>query len=360
MKNKLFSQLFVDKNVESLKIAQNYIQYFKKIGLPIILIDHANEIPQDLDFKKNLFLTTKKGGFVNVCPCTPKVVCCGYHNINLIEGCPYNCTYCALDAYLKSNVTKIYCNLNDFEFELNQYLKNKKWVRIGTGELTDSLVWDEIFPYSNYLMSLFKNFPHSILEFKTKSINIEHFFNYPQDSINNILISWSVNTRKMIDFEEDKVASLTSRINAAKEVSEYGYKVGFHFDPIYDYENCISDYKKIIQHIFSKINPSKIGWISLGVIRFNPLLKDLLYDRKSNIIKMELFPSFYDGKLRLFYQRRVDILSSIINFLKSFTDKIYLCMEPLFMWGDLGLDYHNTNKNIFNNFFKYFHFFFFF
>jgi len=78
---------------------------------------------------------------------------------------------------------------------------------------------------------------------------------------------------------------------------------------------------------------------------------DILYERETNIISMEMFPSYYDSKLRLFYPLRIKLFKHIISVMRKYTDKIYLCMEPYFVWDDVNLCYKNLNKNIYDWFF---------
>lgn len=349
LKNR-FKALYCLKSVANSTVAQAYLDFFKKHQIPFFFINSENDVPSDSNPKETLILTVRKGGFVNRCPCSPNVICCGYANINLAEGCPFACNYCALDIYLKKPATRIFTNLEDLETELKEFLLKNKQVRIGTGELSDSLVWDEIFPYSRYLMKFFESHPDAILEFKTKSVQIERFLEIPAQK--NILISWSVNTPKKISEEEDFVSSLDERITAAKQVSAHGYKVGFHFDPVYSYPGYQKDYSETVEKIFKNFSNSQIGWVSIGLVRFNPDLKEVLIRRNSKILELELFPSFYDGKMRIFYQERKKAFLFLVNEIKKHTHKIYLCMEPELMWDEVPLNMKNLNQRIFTEFFE--------
>ncbi|HCL56246.1 MAG TPA: hypothetical protein DHW82_04460 [Spirochaetia bacterium] len=346
-----FETLYIQKKALDYPLTKKYREYFQKNGFSIQIIEDENKIPRNLNQKKNLFLTEKKGGFVKPCPCTPQAVCCGYHNVNLVEGCPFICNYCALDVYLDFPATKVFVNLSDFERELDEYEKNHPFLRLGTGELSDSLVWDPIFPYSEYLLDVFSRYPHIIFEYKTKSANVKHFpFN--SGKYRNILISFSVNTLRKISEEETLVSGLNERIESAKSVRDKGYKVGFHFDPIYYYDGFEKDYEETVEQIFSQFAPQDIGWVSLGVIRFAPDLKEALYQRNTKILDMEMFPAHFDGKMRVFYPIRKKIFQFLIQKLTPFTDKIYLCMEPFHMWEELGLNPASLNQRIYESFFK--------
>ncbi|PKL12693.1 MAG: hypothetical protein CVV50_04185, partial [Spirochaetae bacterium HGW-Spirochaetae-6] len=327
----------------------SYLSYFKERGLAVFEWE-GEDFPEGVSQKTSLWLTARKGGFVNPCPCSPHMVCCGYHNINLIEGCPFSCNYCALDAYLSHPLTRIFANLEDFEQELAVYLSRRKSVRIGTGELTDSLFWDKIFPYSGYLMDTFAPYRDSvILEFKTKSNQIDHLLAYTGEK-KHVLISFSVNTRLKIAQEEKDVASLDQRLAAATEASRAGYKVGFHFDPVYYYPGWEKEYQDTVKEVLGGFSRHQIGWVSVGVLRFAPPLKELLYQRSKHVMEMEIFPSSVDGKMRLFYPKREEVLLKMLEFIRIYTDKVYLCMEPPEMWKDLALDDRKLNQRIFEDY----------
>ena len=68
---------------------------------------------------------------------------------------------------------------------------------MGTGEQTDSLSLDDISRYSEKLISFFNTCPHWLLEFKTKSHNVQNFEDRPHKG--NIVVSWSVNPKEIVE-----------------------------------------------------------------------------------------------------------------------------------------------------------------
>ncbi|HOJ50489.1 MAG TPA: radical SAM protein [Spirochaetota bacterium] len=337
----MIDTVFIDPTVRNESFIKKFLNNFKG------KIFYSDYVPSNYNLKKTIFLTEKKGGFLKECPCSPSVISCSYHNINIVEGCTLNCNYCAIDAYLDFPAIKVYTNLDDFEKEVDYYLSTKKFIRIGTGELTDSLLWENFFNYAEYLINIFSRYD-AVLEFKTKTTNIKYFLeNKPY---RNIIVSWSLNTQRMIENEEKGNTTLKERLDSIIRLSEKGYKIGVHFDPLYYYDGCFEEYEEIISSLFPIIK-NNIGWVSVGMIRFNPKLLEHLYNRKTSITSMEILPSFYDGKLRFFYPLRLKLFKHIIDNLKKYTNKIYLCMEPYFVWEEVGLNYKNLNQRIYKDFF---------
>ncbi len=114
--------------------------------------------------------TTQKGQFVKRCPCSPEAVSCGYFNINLHTGCPYDCSYCILQTYLDTKEPVFFTNFDKLIEELDFASKTEKYLRIGTGELSDSLAYDKETNYSTKILKIFSEYPDILFEFKINRI----------------------------------------------------------------------------------------------------------------------------------------------------------------------------------------------
>ena len=276
----------------------------------------------------------QKGKFVKHCPCTPDVVPCGYYNINLHTGCPYDCSYCILQAYLETSTPVFFTNFDDLESELHEVSRHQKHIRIGTGELSDSLAWDHQSNYSQRILSIFEKFPHMFFEFKTKSTRIENILAY-EKLLKNIIISWSLNPREVIEREELLTPDLYSRLAALKKVQDHGYKIGIHFDPIVIFEGWKTAYLNLIEEIARVIKPSSIAWWSLGTLRFPYSLREHIFKhRDSRLFEGELIKG-HDGKYRYFKPLRLELFNYIkqkINEIVAENVPLYLCMEDKEVW----------------------------
>jgi len=96
--------------------------------------------------KKYLHLAVQKGGFVKPCPCTPGYIGCNYFIVNAGLNCPLDCSYCILQDYLAGPFVTVFVNLDDLWRQLDVFIARLRGgtCRIGTGELTDSLVLDPL------------------------------------------------------------------------------------------------------------------------------------------------------------------------------------------------------------------------
>lgn len=299
--------------------------------------------------KRILKLVRYRGAFVKPCPGTREYNCCGLKILNIGQGCPIDCRYCALQVYFNNPVMEVYVNLDDMLRELSSFLTREapeKFFRFCTGEFTDSLALEPLTGYVGPLADEFSGRSNATLEFKTKSDYVEPFLELKNPR--NIIVSFSMNAFSFSKTEEIRAASLQRRINAASRVASQGFKVGFHFDPIVPFEGWEHGYGETVDAIFSAVSPDSIIWISLGVLRFVPKLKDVITARFGPL--RYFFDSFspgLDGKFRLSPQRRIAIYRSLARRIRSHGPNtlIYLCMESQGIWRDsLGLEIRNNQQ----------------
>jgi spore photoproduct lyase len=178
------------------------------------------------------------------------------------------------------------------------------------------------------------------VEFKTKSVNIDHLL--PIGQKGNAVLSWSLNTERVIERYEKDTAGLADRIGAAARAADSGFLTAFHFDPIIDYEGCEFEYLGVIDSLLSRIRVSSVAWISMGCFRFSPSFKDHVRARfpDEQLTCAEMFPSF-DGKFRYLKQKRVALYRTLYDRIIQHSRRIpvYLCMEPRDVWDSL---FHET------------------
>lgn len=277
------------------------------------------------------------GQFIKHCPCTPDVVSCGYYNMNLHTGCPYCCSYCILQAYLETKEPIYFTNFEDMERELKEASQNLNYLRIGTGELSDSLALDLQTNYSQKILAIFEKFPGILFEFKTKSTYVDNILNYPK-KLKNIVMAWSLNPREVIEREELLTPDLFSRLKAIEKVQQQGYKIAIHFDPIVFFKDWEAAYLDLIKAISRIIDPSRIAWWSLGALRFPYGLREYIFKhRDSRLFEGELIKG-HDGKYRYFKPMRLELFHYTKQKILSLISQevpLYLCMEDKEVWQEI-------------------------
>jgi spore photoproduct lyase len=286
--------------------------------------------------KRKLFLTRYKGEFLKKCPGSEGQVCCNYFVINFASNCPMDCSYCYLQEYLAQNSQlKVFSNVDDLLSEAGELLSKhrRSFFRIGTGEIADSLALDPYIGFSREVVPFFADQPNVLLELKTKSDCIAGLLGL--DPKERVVIAWSMNPQWVIDHDEHGTASLTERLLAARRCQDAGYRLGFHFDPMIEYQGWERDYEQMLDQTFSTVDWRRISWMSMGVLRDTPSLKRLMRERfpQTRLLTGEqvLCP---DGKLRYFQPLRVAMYRKMLQWIRRAapTVKVYLCMESKEVW----------------------------
>ncbi|MFH1776041.1 MAG: spore photoproduct lyase family protein [Candidatus Omnitrophota bacterium] len=332
--------IFVEKSEKDSAVFKQAIQRCPKSKITVIDdLSGFNKEHCDMPFcRKNLFIARKKGKVIRPCPCAKNHISCGYYVLSLGYGCPFECSYCYFQYYGNAKGLVLHSNVREVIAEAEKFLKKagEKRLRIGTGEFSDSLALDHLSNYSRILAEFFAKFKNVQFELKTKSDNIENLEHLKHKK--RIIISWSVMPERLIQQQECGVPSLNQRVTSAAICEKWGYKIGFHFDPIILTNAWKEKYKKVVDDIFNLVSAKNIAWISLGSLRFERKLKPLMRKRfsESKIIYEELLPGL-DGKLRYFRPQRTEIYQHMLKVIRSRGKDIpvYLCMETLLVWQEV-------------------------
>ena len=337
-------KIFLDERAEKDSVSKAVIKAFPDIPVEKVqdkkaLIKQSLSTPDPFGAgKKSLFLTRFYGKRLKPCPGTSNHICCGYHVINAITNCPMDCSYCVLQGYLNNPFLTFYTNWDDLLQEIDTFLSEGQnhFLRLGTGELSDSLALDPVFPLSQTLIPFFAERKNGILELKTKSAEVTALLTLRHRE--KTVISWSINPTRIIEEEERETVPLRERIEAAKRCQDSGYPIGFHFDPLFDSRDWEREYRETVLSLFNEIDPERVIWISLGGFRYPPQLKTVARQRFPNtrIFLGELFPG-KDGKFRYFKEIRVEMYRKMLSWLREVDPSlfIYLCMESREVWGEV-------------------------
>ncbi len=334
--------ILVDNAVRNLPLTRRVLEHYPALDSrivasaePVIEQLERGRHPQT-EGKRILYLTRRRGTFLKSCPGNcDNVTCCNYHIIDLGSNCPLECTYCVLQSYLNNPLMVVYANVEELLQELDAALQARPAgiLRIGTGELTDSLALDSITGLSRRLVPFFASRPRAFLELKTKTIEIEQLEGLQPNG--QTIISWSLNPPRIVASEELKTSSLEERLEAARQCAAWGYRIGFHFDPIIDYPGWEPDYRETIRKMFAAVGSGRIVWISLGALRLPPGLRSLIQERfPASMLPLGEFITGADGKGRYFRARRTEMYRSMVAWIREHRrdQTIYLCMESPPVW----------------------------
>jgi spore photoproduct lyase len=315
--------------------------------IPLIPVDDVHSVFAQINAapdpiaagKSTLLIARNRGRFIRPCPGTREYTCCGYTILNVANFCSMDCAYCILQTYFHPPLLQLYVNYEDLESELASAFVRREFRRIGTGEFSDSLIWEDICGISARLVKRFARQAHAVLELKTKSARIQTLAGLEHNR--RTIVSWSLNSPAVIRANERGTASLTARLKAARECERWGYPLAFHLDPLVLYDGWREDYRSVVQLLFQYVSPHNIAWISMGSLRYMPSLKPVMIKRfpESTIAYGEMITGL-DGKQRYFKPLRIELYQRLAEWFRHYDPDLclYLCMEDTEVWTrSLGL-----------------------
>ncbi len=276
-----------------------------------------------------------RGRLLKSCPGTRHYLCCGYRILHFGVQCTLDCSYCILQAYLNQPNLRLFGNEEEIFRTLDEELRAHPdtLYRIGTGEFTDSLLLDPWTEFSKELVPLFARQRNAVLELKTKTHFVDNLESL--DHGGHTLVGWSLNTQTVRRREEPRASSMQQRIEAACRVSQWGYFLAFHFDPMVEHPDWRTGYRETLERLFDSVNPGRIVYISLGAFRFMPSLKPIIQRRHPGTrILCGEFINGLDQKMRYFRDIRVELYAFMAETLQELAPHVclYLCMESEDIW----------------------------
>ncbi len=332
------AELYVDAQLAGRPEAEAASRRFK---VPIQTVGSAQEVYASVAAAKDpigrgkhvLYLTRNRGAFIKSCPGTHHYTCCGYKILHIGTFCSMDCSYCILQSYFHPPVLQYFLNHDEMDQELEQLFATRAIHRLGTGEFTDSLIWEPWTHLSERLIRKFAGQDGCVLELKTKTAWVDSLLDLPHRR--RTILAWSLNTDEVIRTDERGTTSLDARLKAAARGADHGYPLAFHFDPIVIADGCEADYRRTVERLFAAVDPRHIVWISLGALRFMPELKTVIRQRfKHSRIVYGEFIGGLDGKMRYFKPLRMRAYRDIAAAIRAVAPGIciYLCMEDDEVW----------------------------
>jgi spore photoproduct lyase len=269
------------------------------------------------------------------------VLCYPYAKlVPISNGCPYYCTYCYLAQVYRDYLPAIKMNVNHdrmFREIRRTITKAGGAVAFNMGEMLDSLALDHVSLLTQRLVPFFAGLSRGYLMLLTKSANIEGLLGV--EPHRGVVVSWSLNSERMIEAYEVGTASLDERIEAARRCQKHGYRIRLRIDPGILSGAWRHDYAELIRKSLTVLEPENI---TLGMLRLLPghfRLAASAYGRRGAGLQNEgLACRAADGKLRYAPQQRVEFYRFLIDSIRSFNEhvSISLCRETPDVWRHLA------------------------
>jgi spore photoproduct lyase len=302
-------------------------------GLEPHFVAGRREIPPEHLEPATLYLCPPRGRQLAPCPGSAGHLCCSYWTLDLYVGCRLGCSYCILRSYLNFAPVTVHPDPGPAAQSLARLAAAHpgRRVRVGTGELGDSLELDPLFRLSEHLIRAAAAHPNLELELKTKTDRVEHLEAVQPKG--KAVIGFSLNPQEVARALEPGAASPGRRLEAARRAREAGFRVAFHFDPIVLQDDSVNQTLRLYLPLaasLAQFGPGQIAWVSLGTFRFPAGLRQHL--GKASPASGPLVPC-RDGKFRYLQRERSRLYRALAEELERATAApVYLCMESAAVW----------------------------
>jgi spore photoproduct lyase len=325
--NNFFRRVYVTREALRYESAQRALRTLE--GLPITEVSGKHEIPAcDLN-RRTLFISTARGRSVTRCPGSKGQVCCNYLTLDLYMGCMLDCSYCIMQGYLNFAPLSVYVNTDEMVDAVRGIIRLNPGIpiRIGSGEVGDSLALDPLFGLSRDFITGLAPYNQVYFELKTKTGFVDHLLDITPKG--NAVIGFSLNPPEIIAGEEGGAVSLEERVNAAGKAAAAGYLVSFHFDPVILTQGWERMYHETVK-LLLPFDYRNIAWISLGTMRYTGELRTRMQERP--YLYGEFFPCS-DGKHRYFWPLRKRAYALMREWISALGPvPLYMCMESRSTW----------------------------
>lgn len=251
-----------------------------------------------------------------------------YYTSGMI-GCLYDCEYCYLKGKYHSANIVIFVNLEDTFREVEKLLAEKP-LYLCISYDTDLMAMESITGYVNDWVDFVQNInsKHSLqIEIRTKSGRTDLWEKWsPND---RIIFAYTISPQEVIEKYEHRTASLTKRIQAAKQAIDGGFSVRLCFDPMIYVKDWQKEYGLMWKKIVEEIEINKIKDFSIGSFRISSeymkTMKRVMHD--SAVVQ---FPFINQGGV---YQYPEDIRHEMEEFMVNQISET-IGREKIFLWKD--------------------------
>jgi len=268
----MFSALYIEEEiVEHPRVLRIRTRY---PDVPVISISRYGEVfnrkNQNFRLQKNkpaLILARKHKNYVLAAPEGYGLGGVRNYYFSHMLNCIYDCRYCFLQGMYQSAHYLLFVNYEDFISEIEKMVGEKagETCYFYSGYDCDSLALEPLTEFVDEFLPYFKQYDNAILELRTKSTQVRSLLNRPVQD--NCIIAFSFTPENISSQLENKVPSITKRLDALKKLQAHGWAIGLRFDPMIYEDNYREQYAQLFETIFTTLDASKIHSVSMGVFR---------------------------------------------------------------------------------------------
>lgn len=252
------------------------------------------------------------------------VICNSGYEIHTSFGCLHSCSYCHV-----GNALTIMLDVEKFIDNLKVLTDEHPWQKLYKFDNQgDVLTLEPEYGITKKLVEFFSKTDKTLMLY-TKSDNVDFLLDLEHKG--QTKVCWTMSCDEVADTYEHGAATLEERITAAKKCQDAGYEIRFRFSPIIPVKDWRKKNKKMMERIFSEVNPEIICLETLCHItkkQYQALFTNLAYTTKKEITEYELFSHVKRKRMYEFFIKEITKLNPDVD--------IAICLETEEMWDSLG------------------------
>ncbi len=287
--------IYVEEDIIENKRADIIISKFKNAR--VLTISRFTELfnlkRQNFRLQKRnpaLIIAKKRGQFVLPAPIGFGIGGQKSFYFSHMYNCLYDCSYCFLQGLYTSANYVIFINYEEFMDEIIKKSKESRGQKVTffSGYDCDSLAFEKVTGFTKYFLPKFKNIQNCEIELRTKSINVETIKS--MDVVENCIVAFSLSPEEVANSLDIYAPSINKRLEAMRDLSQMGWKIGLRFDPLIYCDRWDVLYANLFKSCFTDIDENKIHSVSYGPLRFpKQMYKKVKSDRPSDRVLLGPF-----------------------------------------------------------------------
>lgn len=284
----MVKRIYIEKSIKDHPRVAKVLSFYP--NREIVFCDHYGEVfnPRSQNFRlqkanQALILAKKTGKKVLAAPSGFGIGSIDNYYFSHVLNCLYDCRYCFLQGLYPSAHMVLFVNYEDFILEIEEIISENKNASscFFSGYDSDSLAFENVSGFFDEFYEVFKRNKKSILELRTKSINIGPLLK--KTPIPNVVVAFSL-TPKDISLQVEKgTPAFSKRLKAIELIAEKGWNIGLRLDPLIECVGFESLYRDLLEKVLTPNILSNLHSISVGTMRF----PEKVYKRIKNLYPNE-------------------------------------------------------------------------
>lgn len=277
-------RVFFEEKALDYPLGQKILDQMNEAGIPVRIIGSHNRVtgipgttPQQsyLESKRTLVVGVKKNLRLDTCKPSADF------EFAMGTSCPGGCQYCYLQTHLgRKPYVRVYVNLEEIFQHIKEIveLKSPNITTFEAASTSDPLAVEHLTGSLSKAIQFFGQLELARLRVVTKFASVGPLLNLNHNL--HTKFRFSLNTKPVIQKFEHNTAGFIERIEAAKQMAQAGYPLGFIIAPLFVYHNYESDYTELFRTLAKTLQPTPEN-LSFELIthRFTKSAKKVILER---------------------------------------------------------------------------------